>query len=409
MQHRRKWILLVLAMSLILSMGARAGSDETDEALDRFKEEMRSDSDRDRITAISRIAPLPGKDVSKAIRRVVARDRSERVQAAAACALARRGDSKDLRFLLNSLPAFKKRPVALAGVVDAIGVYRDPKAADKVADIARSWMRKHKYPTLAAIRTLGKIPCRKSVTHLIKIFELTYVNPGYGPARGAATPPVDGSSPGSGNVSSDTVARLSDFRQYIHASLRGLTGEAIGNQVAVWKEWWDENERDFDFKGAREDPNEVLRVSVPEFRYSIARPDDKWKWTDEPEEGFTRTAELRQHTKVVARLSILTYDIWRRSPAKTIEMAELAKKELHEKFRELGDKEVWNVDARLDGIPGLRHKITGKRRGGEFMVRQTMVVHRDVMYVIRETILPGIGRDDRKVAEDFIASFKFML
>ena len=398
----------MLILSLIFSTVVMAGASSTKEQLAEFKKAIKSKGERDRITALSRIAGLPGNDAAKEIRKVAARDKSERVQAAAALALARRSNPKDLKFLLGLFRSLKKRPVALAGVVDAVGEYRDPRAVEKVAEIGRKWMRKHKYPALAAIRSLGKIPARASVTHLIKLCEATYVRPGYGPARGAATAPVDSSSPGSGNVSSDTQARLSDFRPYVVASLRKLTGEVLGNDAAIWKEWWEENEDTFDFGTVSSNPNRMLRLAVTDFRYAITRPNERWQWTNTPEKGFTRTAELRSGTTLMARLSILTYNTFTRSPATTAEMVELAKKQLLDEVRELGDKEQWGEKATLDNVPAIRHTLEGRRDGGRMKLTQTMVVHRDVMYVIRLTILPGISMTDAKVAEDFVGSFKFM-
>jgi len=402
MQPTGRWYVLVLAVSLILSSGAQAGDDSAKAALDDFERAMKSDGERDRITALSRIATVPGKEVAKAIRRVVTKDRSERVQAAAAMALARRGDSKDLKFLLGIIRSLRKKPVALAGVVDAIGEYRDRRSVEKVADVGRSWLRKHKYPTLAAIRTLGKVPARNSVSELIRIYELTVARPGYGPARAAAKEGVDTTPTASGNVSGDTVARLSDFRPYIIASLTRLTGENIGYDIECWKDWWEDNEATFDFEKIADNPNRQLTLSDTEFRYSISRPDEKWQWVEEPEEGFSRTAEIRQGTTVVGRLSILTYSVWTRSPSNTEAMAEAAKKKLLDEVRELGDQETWSEKVELDGVPALRHTLSGKRRGGKMTLTQTMVAHRDVMYVIRLTLLPGIDRSAAKVAEDVL-------
>ena len=147
---------------------------------------------------------------------------------------------------------------------------------------------------------------------------------------------------------------------------------------------------------------------MTEFRYSISRPNDRWQWTNTVEKGFNRTAELRNGTTVTARLSILAYNTFTRSPASTSEMAKQAQKELRDEIRELGDKEKWGEQVTLDSVPAVRHTLEGSRGGGRMKLTQTMVAYRDVMYVIRLTILPGISKTDAKVAEDFVGSFKFM-
>ncbi|MEN8150215.1 MAG: hypothetical protein ABFS86_10355 [Planctomycetota bacterium] len=391
-------------MSLILSPAVLAGSDPSREALDGFKKAMKSKSERDRISALDRIVDLPGKSAGKELRRVASRDRSERVRAAAAAAIARRGDPKDLKFLLNLCRTLKKKPIALAGVLDAIGEYRNPKAAKAVADLGRKWMHKHKYPALAAIRALGRIPAKPSVDSLIGMLEMTFVRRG----RGRENTDGVGGYYGGGNVSSDTHAKMSDFRQYIVASLRGLTGEIIGAEVSVWKEWWEENRSGYVFGGGGTDPNRMARLTDARYRYSIARPDEAWRWTKDVEEGFTRTAELKVDTKVVGRVSILTYNTWTRSPASTGAMAKLAKQQLFDGVRELGDKETWSEEVELDSVPALKHELSGTREGGRMTLTQVMIAHRDIMYVIRTTTLPGISITQKKHAEDFLPSFKFL-
>ena len=150
------------------------------------------------------------------------------------------------------------------------------------------------------------------------------------------------------------------------------------------------------------------RLAVTEFRYSIARPNDRWQWTNTVEKGFSRTAELRNGTTVTARLSILAYNTFTRSPATASEMAKQAQKQLTDEIRELGDKEKWGEQVTLDNVPALRHTLQGSRPGGRMKLTQTMVVYRDIMYVIRLTTLPGISKTDAKVADDFVGSFKFM-
>ena len=65
-------------------------------------------------------------------------------------------------------------------------------------------------------------------------------------------------------------------------------------------------------------------------------------------------------------------------------------------------------EVELDSAPALKHGLSGNREGRKMTLTQVMVSHRDIMYVIRVTTLPGISITQKKQAEDFLPSFKFL-
>ena len=394
----RAVILLLTLAFLVPAVAGVARGDEVKDRIAAFKKKMKSGDERDRIRAVNNLATLSDKAVGG--------DRSERVRAAAAQALGKLGNPKDLGFLTGSIRSLKKKPLALAGVVDAIGDYRNPKTADPLYDVARSWMTKHKYPAMAAIRSLGDCPSPKAIEYLIKLFELTYPRGAPGHSDGTTYyPPA--------NVSDETATRMSDYRPYVIKSLQKLTGEQISD-LDIWKEWWADNGRSFRPGEAHDDPNSQRRLVDDEFRYKITRPGDDWKWIDKAERGFNRTAELTEDGEVTARLSVMTYSVWSRTPTTAGEMARKQKEFLLKEFAfQKGEK--WDETVKMgkteeqDGVDAIRQTIAGVWDDTNARVVQTIFAHRGIMYVIRVTQLPGLSHGGEKSTGVFVDSFEFLL
>ena len=401
-----RWAILLLVLAILLPGAAGlAADDEVKESIEAFKKAMKSKEERDRIRAINQLATINDKKVSKELKNVVRGDRSERVSAAAAQAIGKLGNDKDLAFLTGSIRSLKKRPLVLAGVCDAIGDFRNPKTADPLFDVARSWMSKHKYPAMAAIRSLGDCPSRKAIENLIDLFELTFPRSAPGHSDGTTYYPPAG-------VSDETQARMSDYRPYVVKSLQKLTGEQI-TDLDIWKEWWEDNGKTFNPGEVQDDPNSMLRFVDDEFRYQISRPNEEWKWIDKPESGFTRTAELGGDS-VVGRVSILTYSVWSRTPSSMPEMATKQKKLLKKEFAFVKEQK-WDVTLKMgktdeqEGADAIRQTIAGVWDDVNARLIQTIFVHRGIMYVIRVTQLPGLSHSGIKDTEKFVESFKFLL
>jgi hypothetical protein len=352
-------LTLVIAILVPAAAGIASG-DVVKDRIAAFKKTMKKGEERERINAVNALAKLPHKSVNRELRKVVGGDRSERVQAAAAVALAQLGNPKDLSFLMGAVRGLKKKPLALAGVVDAIGEYRHPKSADVAYDVARKWLTKHKYPAMAGIRALGKIPSRKSVEYLIKVFDLTY-------PRSAADGFDDGVTYHPPTTTSDeTLARLSDYRPYV-------------------------------VKGR------------------ISRPTEDWRWAEKPEKGFNRTADLKPDGgQIAARLSIMTYSVWVRTPNTAAEMATKQKDFLEKEFAFVKEKR-WDEKVRMGktddqpGVEALRQTIAGTWGEKNARVTQTIFVRQGIMYVIRLTAFPGLSNRGEREARDFVDSFRFLL
>jgi hypothetical protein len=403
--RRTLLILFVLAFLVPASAGITA-ADEVKDRIAAFKKKMKTGEERDRIRAINDIATLPDKAVNKELKKVVGSDRSERVRAAAAQALGKLGNPKDLSFLIGSIRSLKKKPLALAGVVDAIGEFRSAKAVEPVFDVAKKWMTKHKYPAMAAIRAMGKIPSRKSIQYLIKLYELSIPRSAPGMDDGRTYHPPTAPA-------EETQARLQDYQPYIIKSLQKLTGELIAD-VEIWKEWWEDNQRSFNPADVKVDPNQSLRLVEDEFRYEISRPSMEWKWVEKPEKGFNRTAELDEEGAVLATLSIMSYSVWARTPTTAMEMAKKQKDFLTKEIAFVKEQK-WDETVKMgktdeaEGVDAVRQTIAGTWEDRNVKVKQTIFVHRGIMYLIRVTLLPGISHGGYKEADEFVESFKFLL
>jgi hypothetical protein len=261
---------------------------------------------------------------------------------------------------------------------------------------------------MAGIRALGKIPSRKSVEYLIKVFDLTY-------PRSAADGFDDGVTYHPPTTTSDeTLARLSDYRPYVVKGLQKLTGEFMSD-LDAWKEWWDDNERSFRPGSVSLDPNQRLPLVDDEARYRISRPTEDWRWAEKPEKGFNRTADLKPDGgQIAARLSIMTYSVWVRTPNTAAEMATKQKDFLEKEFAFVKEKR-WDEKVRMGktddqpGVEALRQTIAGTWGEKNARVTQTIFVRQGIMYVIRLTAFPGLSNRGEREARDFVDSFRFLL
>jgi hypothetical protein len=360
---------------------------------------MKEAGETERIKAVNGAAAAEWDWVSKELRKVVVSADEETVSAAAAEALGRRGEKSDLRFLLSALRRLKKRPVALAGAVSGIGEYGEPKTAETVFDIGRYWMAKNRYPTQAAIRALGRIRSKEAIDGLIRLYRQTY--PSGGSLRG---PTGDLSIPGpTGEATRDL---LQSYRTYIEAGLRRLTGEDLAD-LTVWETWWDAHEDRFDPSGITEDPNRSLQLVDGEHGYTIARPAPVWKWIDEPENGFDRTAELAKGGEVAARLSILAYSVLTRNPDNAGDMLASRKDVLLRTLDDVKDP-VWNASATVDGEKAKHLEVEGTLGGRRVKIRESVLVHEKTLYLIRVTLDGWATREEKESAKDFEESFTFV-
>jgi hypothetical protein len=400
MENKGAYFALILVM--VFAAGALAADEKA--AIAAYKEAMKSKKERERIAAVCGLAEVPGKKVTSLIRKAVRSDRSERVQAAAALALARRGDPKDLRYLLSCLRGLKKKPIALAGAVDGIGEYREPKTAEALFDVGRYWMAKHKQPTLAAIRALGAIRSADAIELLLKLYDQTYVQGGAGAGLAG---PSDSGSVASGYTSDDTQARMSDFRPYIVGGLRRITGVAYGDDLEAWQEWWADNEKTFDPASIEEDPNRTMGLTDTRCRYSIVRPNEDWKWRAEPEPGFDRTAVLTKEGKAVGHLSILAYSTWAREPSSLAAMAKNIKEELERTVSPI-QEQTWDQKVKVGSVEGIRHRVVGVRDKRVAIIERTILVHREFMYVIDLSLTREVFGYDREDARRFVDSFRLL-
>ena len=397
--------LLLLTMLLITAAPVFSADDER-EQLKAFKLALKSTEEADRLKAVSEYGVLPGKSIGKQLRKVVTGDRSDRVRAAAARAIGSRRNKKDISFLLSTFKSLKKRPVALAGAIDGVGFFGEPKTADAVYDAGRLWLTKHKYPALATIQALGRIRSGESVELLMKLYDLTYPRAGYGPgADGGGS--IDGSAPtGSGMTNDDTRAALGDFRPHIIAALQGITGEML-DDLDNWQEWWREVEDTFDPATVKIDPNRQLKLVDSTCSYQIKRPGSEWKWQEKPKEGYSRTAVLTEDDEVTAYLHLLAYSTMERGPRDAKTLAAEEKERLKGMFTELSE-ENFDEAIKVDGVDAIRHTAAGVKGMESAYHRVTFVGRRDYIYVLWFTLTDSAGRGTQESVREFEGSFKFL-
>jgi hypothetical protein len=236
--------VLLAAVALALLAGtARAG---TREEVKAFREVMKEGTGDEQLRAIADLARLDDDAVGRELRKVVSTHRSDRVRAEAARALGRRGDPKDLRFLLGAIRGgLKKRPVALAGALEGIGEYGDPRSVRDLVDTTKYWMPRHRMPARAAISALGRIREGEAVEGLIALLDLTRIRK---TGRGASVQAADRSQQhvGRGAVADETVASVAEYRPHLRKTLTRLTGEAFAD-AETWMLWWDDVGESFEF------------------------------------------------------------------------------------------------------------------------------------------------------------------
>jgi len=405
--HRLGILAPLLAIALLASGTDAAPDDDLKEKIAQFRRAYKEGGERTRIKLVNDLATIRDKAAGTEIRKVVRGDRSERVQAAAAVALGTRGDPKDLAWLSGATRSLRKKPIALAGVIDGIGEYRQPKMVKLLEDTACKWFAKHKYPVLASIRALSKIRSSKSVEALINLLGRTHVSRGMqGPHGAGRDGSVQGGPGGSGMVSDDTQARVADFRPYILKGLQRLTGE-VNSDLDLWQEWWEDNERTFDASKVRDDPNGNLTFTDDVHRFTISRPTSSWKWIEKADRGYSHTAVFEYEGEEGGRLSVLAYSTWVHGPIVASELAAKLRKTLEEEVSLVTEKR-WDQAVEIDGAAAIRHKVKGARDTNVVTVEQTIFLHRAVMYVIETTVREGVFGQDREDFEKFRDSFKFL-
>ena len=363
--------------------------------LDEFRDALKTESERARIQAVHDFGARDIDGVERELRKIVFSDPSELVSAEAARVLGERGDRRDQGFLLASLDKLKKRPIALAGAVDGLARYQEPRIVKPLYEVARDCMKKSSFPTQAAIRALGRVPTADSVDYLIRLYRQTYPS-------GGASGREDLSIPG---ATGDSIAKMMQAcRPFIESSLTRLTGLRLGS-CSDWESWWKKAERGFVPVTHEEDPNADLAFADDDFGYRITRPNDVWQWLESPEEGFSRTAEFRKDGRMSARLSILAYSTLLRTPETVPEMLERQKEELLARCAKV-EKQEWSGRAKCGDII-VQQEIEGTRTDGTyFRIRQAVLRKGDTLFVLRLTLDKWASAREKKSAEDFLQSFR---
>ena len=140
---------------------------------------------------------------------------------------------------------------------------------------------------------------------------------------------------------------------------------------------------------------------------SPTSPLNDGEWVDEPESGFSRTAELRRDGDLDARLSVLAYSVRLRNPDNAPEMLERQKKELLDLVKE-PTEQVWNEKVLLGGKDAVRQSISGLLDGRRVRIRQTVLVKGEFLYMVRVTIDGWATSTTEKSVKDFVESFAFL-